>query len=155
MVGPARRSVGLVAILAATCALSACGTLGTPTKGVGSAQITVGISLQQSRVTAGSTIRGVATLINHTARTATVETCARDGWLDVGLSSDSIRFQPVSIDVACRPTVRLAPGRTRFPITISRIAHRVAALAPRSGPSHGAVRQACSPCRPGATRRAR
>jgi hypothetical protein len=111
-----RRTVALV-LAAAAGGLSACGTPGSST--ATRAPIVVSVQLQQGRVPTGSPVAGVATLTNNTTKTVTVETCAANGWLDVGLSDPSIPYQPATRGVACPPSVRLAPGPNRFPITIS------------------------------------
>jgi hypothetical protein len=120
------RSAGFAALAAATCALSACGTAQV-SHDASSAPLTVSISLHDQRTTAGSRIRGFATLTNHTSRSIAVDACAKNGWLDVGLSSPSVPYQPVMVGVACLPTVRLAPGPSRFPITLSTSYQRCAA----------------------------
>lgn len=83
------------------------------------APVTVRVALRTDRVPAGVPIRGSVVLTNTTHTTITVDTCARDGWLGVGLHGkvDSVPFW--AFGVACPPTVRLTPGANRFPVTVS------------------------------------
>jgi hypothetical protein len=74
--------------------------------------------LDQTRVVAGTTIRGVALLTNETGHTVTIQACATDAWLLIGLSNSRIPFNPITPTVACPPSVKLAPGLNRVPITV-------------------------------------
>ena len=116
------------AIVGASVALAACGTPShdprphnnaRPTPSAARAPVTIRLHLDQTEVVPGTAIRGVATLTNNTRRTITVETCAADGWVDVGLSNQHIGFEPAYMGVACAPTVHLAPGPNRFPVAVA------------------------------------
>ena len=109
------RSIVLAVIVLAASGLSACGTRPA---GVARPPISVSFALQHDRVAAGTVIPGVATLTNNTGKSVTVETCARNGWLDVGLTSPSIPYRPGNGAVGCPPTVHLKPGPNHFPIEI-------------------------------------
>ena len=81
--------------------------------------ITIRISLAQTRVIAGTSITGEAVLTNTTSKSITVEQCARNGWLKVGVVNSQIQFDPPFTEVACAPSIRLMPGINRFPITVA------------------------------------
>lgn len=139
-IGTLGRAVGLVLPLAAACTLSACGTASSSS--TRRAPITVSVTLRDDRVPAGAAIPGIATVTNRTSATVTLDTCAKDGWLDVGLSSPTVRYRPVRGDGACASRVHLAPGRNRFPIAVSTryetcAQHRGAGAAPRVEPRCG------------------
>jgi hypothetical protein len=85
------------------------------------APVEIQLVLDRTQVTAGTPIRGEALLTNTTGRTITVQTCAADGWLSVGLTNQEVSYKPLSPLIACSPTVRLLPGLNRFPITISSV----------------------------------
>jgi hypothetical protein len=85
------------------------------------APITVQLELARTTLTAGTPLKGVALFTNTTAHSITVDQCALDGWLAVGLVNEKISFEPVSPAIACAPSVRLAPGADRFKITIATI----------------------------------
>ena len=80
--------------------------------------ITIRISLAQTRVIAGTSITGEAVLTNTTSKSITVEYCAADGWLEVGLVNSKITFEPANPAVACPPSIRLSPGPNRFPFDV-------------------------------------
>ena len=82
------------------------------------ASVTVQISLTRDRIGAGTSIPGTATVTNHTAKSILVKACANDGWLFVGLVNHFVKFDPPIATVYCSPSVRLAPGPNRFPITV-------------------------------------
>lgn len=116
------------AIVGASVALAACGTPSHdprphnnagPSPSAARTPVTIRLRLDRTEVVPGAAIRGVATLTNTTRRTITVETCAADGWLDVGLSNQHIGFEPACGAVACAPTVHLAPGPNRFPVAVA------------------------------------
>jgi len=86
--------------------------------GPSSAPIKVRVALQHSRVVAGQPIKGTVVLTNTTSRQITVESCAQNGWLQVGLKGRGYTYQASSTLVACPPTIRLAPGANRFPVTV-------------------------------------
>jgi hypothetical protein len=108
--------IPLTALGLAAGALSACSTSATP--GVAHPPVAITVSLQHTKVAAGTVIPGVATLTNNTVKTITVETCAWNGWLDVGLTTPSIPYRPGNGAVGCPPTVHLKPGRNHFAIKI-------------------------------------
>jgi hypothetical protein len=86
--------------------------------GSSSAPIDVRVVLHQSRVVAGQPIKGTVVLTNTTARRITVESCAENGWLQVGLRGRGYTYQASSTLVGCPPSIRLAPGANRFPVTV-------------------------------------
>jgi hypothetical protein len=86
--------------------------------GSASAPIQVRVSLQHGRVLAGQPIKGTVVLTNATSRSITVESCARNGWLQVGLKGRGYAYQPNSTLIACPPSIRIAPGANRFPVTV-------------------------------------
>jgi hypothetical protein len=83
-----------------------------------SAPIQVRVALHHTRVVAGSPIKGTVVLTNTTSRKITVESCARNGWLQVGLRGRGYAYQAISTLIACPPSIRLAPGANRFPVTV-------------------------------------
>jgi hypothetical protein len=81
--------------------------------------VKVHLTLAAHRVVAGHPIKGTMVLTNTSDRVITVNTCAIDGWVAVGLSGHGISpsfFHPA---VGCDPSVRLAPGSHRFHVTVS------------------------------------
>ena len=86
--------------------------------GPSSAPIKVRVALQHSHVVAGQPVMGTVVLINTTSKQITVESCAQNGWLQVGLKGRGYTYQASSTLVACPPTIRLAPGANRFPVTV-------------------------------------
>jgi hypothetical protein len=86
--------------------------------GSSSAPIEVHVALQQSRVVAGHPIKGTVVLTNTTSTPVTVESCAQNGWLQVGLEGRGYAYQDSSTLIACPPSIRLAPGSNRFPVTV-------------------------------------
>ena len=118
-----RLTRGLAIVGASTgLVLSACGS-STATTAVGRpapspTQVTIRVTLADTRVTAGTAIKGEAVLINTTSKTVTVESCAADGWLEVGLVNRQITFEPANPAIACQPSVRLLPGLNRFPFSV-------------------------------------
>jgi hypothetical protein len=111
-----RTTVVLLAV-AAACILSACGSSISPSSV--RAPVVVALTLHEHRMPSGSPITGMVTLTNTTTKTITVHACADDGWLDVGLSSPTLRYEPVDALVACPPKIHLVPGANRFPVTLS------------------------------------
>jgi PASTA domain len=113
-----RPLVSVVACLAVLCAIA----LDLVPQNVGadpsSATIKVHLSLTKHQVVAGQPIKGTVVLINTGAKERTVNTCAEDGWLAVGLSGDVNSYPFGSFEVKCAPSVRLAPGANRFPVTV-------------------------------------
>ena len=82
------------------------------------APIKVRVALHHNRVVAGSPIKGTVVLTNTTSRQITVESCAQNGWLQVGLKGRGYTYQPSSTLIACPPSIRLAPGANRFPVIV-------------------------------------
>ena len=82
------------------------------------APVTVHINLAQHRVVSGHPIDGTVVLTNTTNRKITVNTCATNGWLAVGLSGRVNSYPFGSSLVACSPTIRLAPGKNRFEVHV-------------------------------------
>jgi hypothetical protein len=80
--------------------------------------IRVHVSLDRLQAVSGRPINGSIVLTNMTNADLTVESCAANGWLSVGLHGpvDSYPFSHTAI--RCAPTVRLVPGPNRFPITV-------------------------------------
>jgi hypothetical protein len=86
---------------------------------VAKAPITIRIELRHTRVVAGPPIEGTAVLTNSTSKNITVQTCATNGWLSVGLSNKTIPSNgPGFFEVACPPSVVLKPGANRYPVTV-------------------------------------
>jgi hypothetical protein len=86
--------------------------------GSSSAPIKVRVALHHSRVVAGPPIKGTVVLTNTTSRYITVESCAQNGWLQVGLKGRGYTYQASTTLIACPPSIRLAPGSNRFPVTV-------------------------------------
>jgi len=82
-------------------------------------RITIRINLDRTRVNGGTPIKGTAVVTNHGSKGLLVQQCAIDGWLAVGLSNKAVRFSPAFSAVACPPSIVLAPGPNRFPVTVS------------------------------------
>jgi hypothetical protein len=80
--------------------------------------ITVHLTLRTDHVVAGHRIKGTVALTNTTHEAITVNTCAIDGWLDVGLKSRSYSPTFAHPLVGCAPSVRIRPGTTRYPVTV-------------------------------------
>ena len=80
--------------------------------------VKVRVTLAQDRVVAGQSIKGTVVFTNTTARHITVDTCAANGWLAVGLTGRVDSYPFAHTLIGCAPTVRLAPGVNRFPVTI-------------------------------------
>ena len=83
-----------------------------------SAPLSLSLTLRHTRVIAGTPIKGTAIFTNRGGSPITVETCAADGWLEVGLTNRNIPYYPASPLIVCPPMVQLVPGETRVPITI-------------------------------------
>lgn len=117
---PMIRSARWVLLVSVVATLAGCGppwadSSGPPRRPT---PVTIHIHLDRTRVTAGKSIKGDAVLINSTSKAITVQQCAIDGWLQVGISSPKSPFRAAMGLVACPPSVRLRPGTNRFPITI-------------------------------------
>ena len=90
----------------------------TPAETAARSPLALRVRLDHTTVKAGTSINGEVTLVNTTTGDIAVETCAADGWLDVGLTGHGVTFAPVHIQIACLPTVQLLPGTTRSPVTV-------------------------------------
>jgi hypothetical protein len=105
-------------VLAAVALLLGWGTPATA-RTAAAPPVKVHLTLAAHRIVAGHPIKGTVVLTNTSDRAITVNTCAIDGWLAVGLSGRGISpsfFHPA---VGCDPSVRLAPGAHRFHVTVS------------------------------------
>lgn len=91
----------------------------SPTEVATRSPLNLRLTLIHTTVKAGTSIKGSVSFTNTTTEDITVETCAADGWLDVGLTGHGIVFAPAHIQIACLPSVQLPPGTTQFPVTIS------------------------------------
>lgn len=90
----------------------------TPQELTNTPPLALRITLEHTRVAAGLPIKGTAIFTNRSGASILVATCAADGWVNVGIANHDIPYNPVSIAIACPPSVQLAPGVTRTPITI-------------------------------------
>jgi len=61
---------------------------------------------------------GTVLLTNTTHQTITVNTCATNGWLQVGLKGHGFAYQACSLLILCPPSIRLVPGANRFSVTV-------------------------------------
>jgi hypothetical protein len=80
--------------------------------------IKVDVTLGTRRVVAGHPIKATVDLTNTTHKEITVNTCAGDGWLAVGLNGRVDSHPFASFLVGCPPTIRLTPGLNRFPVNV-------------------------------------
>ena len=113
-----RRTIGTV-VFALCIAVAGTGVVSAAaTAKLKASLITVRLSLQRTSVSPGTPIQATVIFVNSAHRAVTVETCARNGWLFVGLTSARIKFTAISTLVACAPTVHLRPGATRFAVTV-------------------------------------
>jgi hypothetical protein len=80
--------------------------------------VTIRIELDRTRVPAGTTIKGVAVVTNTTHHGVSLETCAANPWLAVGLTDSKVVYVPASGLVGCSKKLILAPGSRRFPISV-------------------------------------
>jgi hypothetical protein len=104
--------------VATTLTPSAAGASGSPKGETAKSPITIRVTLDQTRVVAGVPIKGTAVLTNTGHKRVLVQQCAIDGWLEVGLANKATPFSPGFFEVECRPSVVLAPGPNRFPVTV-------------------------------------
>ena len=88
------------------------------TSGIATSPISIRINLKRNRVRAGTLIKGQAIITNRSNMPVTVQQCAADGWLLVGLANERIQFDPAVSLVACAPSIKLLPGKNRFPIKV-------------------------------------
>jgi hypothetical protein len=86
--------------------------------GSSAAPVKVQVSLHRSRVVAGQSIKGTVVLTNTTSRPITVESCAQNGWLQVGLKGHGYTYQATRTLIACPPSIRLAPGANHFEVSV-------------------------------------
>jgi hypothetical protein len=80
--------------------------------------IQVRVHLEQDRVVAGQSIKGSVVFTNTTRSAITVDQCATNGWLAVGLSGKVDSHPFAHFVVGCPPSVRLHPGPNRFPVQV-------------------------------------
>jgi hypothetical protein len=74
--------------------------------------ITIRIELRHTRVVPGTPIKGTAVLTNTPSKNITVQTCATNGWLSVGLGNKTIPSNgPGFFEVACPPLRGAQAGR--------------------------------------------
>jgi hypothetical protein len=114
--GASAAAVVLIACLCAT-GSSLSGTL-LGTRAGRQAALQGRVLLDRARAVAGEPVKGVVLLTDTTKKPVTVETCAADGWLEVGLEGHNVAFGASSLLIGCKPSVRIWPGVNRFPITI-------------------------------------
>ena len=81
--------------------------------------VSIRLVLRHTTVIAGHVLNGDAIITNHSSKSILVQTCAEDGWLDVGLSNHSYTYSPISPLIACAPTIHVRPGVNYFPIAVS------------------------------------
>ena len=77
----------------------------------------VTITLDKTAVAAGQDLHGEAVVTNTTSAAIMVKACPSD-WLHVGLTNSQVSYEPLNSDVLCEPSIRLASGANRFPITV-------------------------------------
>lgn len=80
--------------------------------------IEVHLTLDAHRVVAGRPITGRLTLTNTGRSSITVNTCAANGWIGIGLRGPVDSDPQFGLAAHCTPTVRLAPGANRFAVTV-------------------------------------
>jgi hypothetical protein len=80
--------------------------------------VEVHLTLATHQVVAGHQITGTVTLTNTSDHSITVNTCATNGWLAVGLSGHGTSPPFFHTAVGCAPSVRLSPGTHHFPVTV-------------------------------------
>jgi hypothetical protein len=108
-------SVGALLVVGSMLGLSAAASANTSAK----SPISVRIALSRTVVIAGESIQGVAIMTNSTNNSILVRSCARDGWLFVGIANQNISFSPIVAGVACAGSIHLKPGANRFLISVS------------------------------------
>jgi hypothetical protein len=118
------RCLAIVVTASAGLLLAACSSSGSPPAPIDNraspvpTPITIRITLAHTRAVAGTPIKGKAVLTNTTSKTITVESCAADGWFEVGLVNSQIGFDPANRLIVCPPSIRLSPGPNRFPLSV-------------------------------------
>lgn len=90
----------------------------TPQDVTNSTPLTLRITLEHTRMAAGRPIKGTAIFTNRSGASILVAACAADGWLNVGIANHDIPYNPGNPLIACAPSVQLASGVTRMPITV-------------------------------------
>lgn len=80
--------------------------------------IKVHIALAKHRVMAGQPIKATVLLTNTAHRAITVNACAQNGWLQVGLKGHGYAYAANSLLILCPHSIRLAPGANRYPVTV-------------------------------------
>jgi hypothetical protein len=108
--------IGMGAVLVVGCGHVAAPAQPQPVMGA----VHIALSLDTTRVVAGQDLHGEATVTNTTSAPIMVQACPSD-WLQIGLVNPQVPYQPLNSDVLCEPSIRLAPGPNRFPITIQTI----------------------------------
>jgi hypothetical protein len=108
------KTFAIVIALASTITLSGMQAASATTK----SQISIRVTLSTTHIAAGRTIRGVVTITNSGHATVPVKSCARNGWLFVGLANKKIVFSPAVATMSCASTVQIKPGANRFPVTV-------------------------------------
>jgi hypothetical protein len=122
--GPLWKCLAIILAAAPGVLLGACSSSGSSTASTATQPapalmpVTIRITLDHTRVVAGTAIKGEAVLTNTTSKAITVESCAADGWFEVGLVNSNVGFDPANPLIVCRPSVQLSPGPNRFPLTV-------------------------------------
>jgi hypothetical protein len=80
--------------------------------------IKVHLALPKGHIEAGQPIKATVLLTNTTSRTITVNACADNGWLQVGLKGHGYTFKASDLLLICPPSVHLTPGINRFSVKI-------------------------------------
>jgi hypothetical protein len=93
-------------------------TPGISTSRAPATPVQIKVNLPQRQVHAGQSIQGTAVITNNTGRPISVPGCP-GSWLQVGLTNGKIQFSPAVPDIACAPSIQLAPGPNTFPVTVS------------------------------------
>jgi hypothetical protein len=78
----------------------------------------VHLTLHKDKVVAGQTIKGTVLFTNTTSRTIIVKTCAKDGWLQVGLKGHGYTYEANSLLIECKASIRFRPGANRFSVIV-------------------------------------
>lgn len=92
--------------------------LAEPVAAARPAPIRVQVMLDTHKSAAGRPIRATVILTNSSARPVTVQACAANQWLQVGLKGNGYTYQPIHTLVACAPTIHLDPGPNHFHATV-------------------------------------
>ena len=81
--------------------------------------IQVHVSLAARRLNSGGSANGVLDLVNDSGKPIVVQACAVDGWYEIGLENDAVKFHAAYSLVGCKPSVVLAPGTNNFHLTLA------------------------------------